>query len=146
MKRADSTRFAWLFWPLLGAHLAAPAADRPADPAAGARLFASRCASCHGVGPGARSNFGPQLNALFGRRAGSAPDYAYSHALKQSGIVWSEPTLRAFLADPDEVVPGTKMRFWGMGNARQVDDLLAYLRRFQPAAQPMPARSAAARR
>ncbi|QNA89176.1 c-type cytochrome [Massilia sp. Dwa41.01b] len=117
---------------LLCVPLAARAAP-PADPAAGARLFASRCASCHGVGPSARGGFGPQLNALFGRTAGATPGYAYSAAMKKSRIVWDERTLRAFLADPDEVVPDTRMRFWGMGNERQVGDLLAYLRSFQPA-------------
>lgn len=113
----------------------APAAG---DPAAGARLFASRCASCHSVGPGARSGFGPQLNGLFGRKAGSLPDYAYSKAMKSVRLAWDERTLRAFLADPDEVVPDTKMRFWGMGNARQVNDLLAHLARFQHVGTVLP--------
>lgn len=106
----------------------APVAAGAADLANGQRLFASRCASCHAVGPSARAGFGPQLNAVIGRRAGSTPDFRYSPAMVKSGIVWNDRTLAAFLDSPGDLVPGTKMRFWGMSDARQVGDLLAYLR------------------
>ena len=102
-----------------------------ADIQSGKDIFTTRCASCHHVGPSARAAFGPQLNAVFGRKAGATDDYRYSDAMKSSTVVWSDETLRAFLQSPTKVVPGTKMRFWGMSNARQIDDLLAYLRTFQ---------------
>jgi cytochrome c len=105
----------------------APAAMAAGDAAAGRKVFTS-CANCHALGPSARHGFGPQLNALLGRKAGVSTGYAYSAAMKASGLVWSEATLTAFLRDPDAVVPGTKMRFWGLGmNERKVADLLAYL-------------------
>ncbi|WP_051972086.1 cytochrome c family protein [Massilia sp. 9096] len=117
------------------------------DAATGAKLFA-QCAGCHQVGPNARAGFAPQLNDLFGRRAGSTPDFRYSAAMKASGIVWNDTTLAAFLHAPDKLVPGTAMRFWGIGDVRQIAALLAYLRTFQspsagqpPAGQP-PAGSA----
>ncbi|MFC5478601.1 c-type cytochrome [Massilia suwonensis] len=106
----------------------APFGAGAADLANGQRLFALRCASCHAVGPSARAGFGPQLNALNGRRAGSTPDFRYSPAMAKSGIVWNDKTLAAFLDSPGGLVPGTKMRFWGMSDAKQVGDLLAYLR------------------
>jgi len=106
----------------------APVTAGAADPVNGQRLFASRCASCHSVGPSARAGFGPQLNAVFGRRAGSTPDFRYSPAMAKSGIVWNDKTLTAFLDAPGDLVPGTKMRFWGMSDTKQVGDLLAYLR------------------
>lgn len=97
------------------------------DTAAGRKLFAS-CANCHAVGPGARHGFGPHLNDLAGRKAGSLAGYAYSPALKASGLVWTPATLTAYLRDPGTLVPGTKMRYWGLGiNERKVADLLAYL-------------------
>jgi cytochrome c len=52
---------------------------------------------------------GPNLNKLFGRKAGTAPGFAYSPALKASGIVWDAKTLDAYLAAPTKVVPGTRM-------------------------------------
>lgn len=113
--------------------LAAPALHA-ADPLAAGRAAFQRCANCHQVGPGARSNFGPQLNGILGRRAGSAADFAYSPAFKRAGFTWNEKNLAAFLRDPDEVVPGNKMRFWGLSSERQIADLLAYLR-----AHPAPA-------
>lgn len=122
---------------LLALHLGAGAADLNN----GQRVFNVRCASCHAVGPSAGNGFGPQLNGLFGRRAGSSPGYSYSSAMKRSGIVWNDKTLAAFIDDPDELVPGTKMRFWGMSNQKQVGDLLAWLRSqaAAPPAGPTPA-------
>lgn len=87
-----------------------------------------KCASCHQVGPSARGGFGPQLNGVLGRRAASTTDYRYSDAMRRSGIVWNEQTLGAFLRGPSDVVPGTRMRFWGISDAQQIADLLAYLR------------------
>ena len=97
------------------------------DAVAGKRAFA-RCASCHQVGASARSVFGPQLNGIIGRRAAAATDYRYSEAMRKSGIVWDEQRLAAFLRSPNKAVPGTSMRFWGIGDEKQIADLLAYLR------------------
>ncbi|CAN5315963.1 hypothetical protein BH11PSE9_BH11PSE9_27610 [soil metagenome] len=112
----------------LGAALAA--AWGPAHAAgnieAGRAAFA-KCASCHQVGPSARGGCGPQLNQIVGRTAGSTADFVYSPAMKKSGIVWTDQTLAAFLKAPGDVVPGNKMRFYGIGDAQQVSDLLAYL-------------------
>ncbi len=102
-------------------------AQAAGDPAAGRKLFAS-CANCHAVGPAAQHGFGPHLNALVGRKAGGLPGYAYSPAMKNSGLVWNQATLTAFLRDPNAVVPGTKMRYWGVGiDEGKVADLLAWL-------------------
>lgn len=100
------------------------------DVAAGKTAF-MKCASCHQVGRSARGGFGPQLNGIIGRQAAATGDFKYSQAMKNSGIVWSEEKLRAFLKSPDDVVPGNKMRFFGIGNDREIDNLLAYLRTFQ---------------
>jgi len=100
------------------------------DVEAGKGVF-KRCASCHLVGPSARGAFGPHLNGLFGRKAGSTPDYKYSSAMKKSGIIWTEQSLTTFLRDPSDVVPGNKMRFWGLNDDKQIADLLAYLRTYQ---------------
>ena len=106
--------------------------SRHEGPVDGATVF-KPCASCHQVGPNARGGFGPQLNGLFGRRAGGTADFKYSDAMTKSGIVWDERTLSAFLRDPDKTVPGTKMRFWGIHDEKEMAALLAYLRTFQDA-------------
>lgn len=98
------------------------------DLAAGQRTFAQRCASCHQIGPYARAGFAPQLNGIVGRKAGSTADFRYSAAMKGSGLIWTEQNLRAFIRDPQEVVPGTSMRFWGLSDEQQLASLVAWLR------------------
>jgi cytochrome c len=127
MKALPPARRLLPFYLILAALQGCSSSDKPVD---GAAAF-QKCASCHQVGAHAQGDFGPQLNGLFGRRAGSTPDYAYSAAMKASNIVWNEQTLAAFLRDPDKVVPDTKMRFWGIGNERELKALLAHLRTFQ---------------
>lgn len=100
------------------------------DAVAGKIAFA-KCASCHQVGPSVRSAFGPQLNSIVGRQAGTNKDFAYSAALKNSRIVWSEASLHAFIKSPNDVVPGNRMRFYGISNEKQIADLIAYLRKFE---------------
>ena len=100
---------------------------RVGDAAAGARIFA-RCRICHTVAAGAASTVGPNLHGLFGRRAGSLADYDYSPAMKHSGVVWSDATLAKFLRDPKAFIPGGHVGFPGIGDASEVDSLLAYLR------------------
>ena len=106
-------------WPLLAA--------AAGDAVSGQKLF-KPCASCHAVGPYASAGYGPQLNGIIGRKAAATADFKYSEAMRKSGIVWNEQNLAAFMRAPDEVVPGTKMRFWGVKDAQQIADLLAYLR------------------
>lgn len=118
---------------LAGLHGVAQAADRVE---AGKRVFA-RCLNCHEVGANARNGFGPQLNGVLGRQAGSAPGYSYSPAMKAARVVWNERNLAAFLRDTDAVVPGNKMRFFGFFSQRQLDDLMVYLRA-NPAVAPAP--------
>ena len=126
-----------LFSPLAAAVLllapgaAAQAAAAPAtltgNAEAGKAAF-RKCASCHQVGPSARGGFGPKLTGVIGRKAGSTTDYKYSAAMKNANIVWTEQNLAGFLKAPSDFIPGNNMRFWGIGNAQQVADLLAYLR------------------
>jgi cytochrome c len=122
---------------LLGTGTEALAAPAPAQAQvdAGRRLFA-RCTNCHEVGAGARNGFGPQLNGIVGRKAGSAPAYAYSPALKQAGFVWNEQKLVAFIRDSEKVVPGNKMRFLSFMSEKQAADIVAYLRTQGVAAGP----------
>ena len=114
---------------VLGLALAAPA-HAAGDAAAGRAAF-NKCASCHQVGPNAKSGFGPHLTAIIGRPAAAAKDYNYSDAMKKSGLVWNEKNLTAFIKSPSDTVPGTKMRFWGISNEKQIADMLAYLRSMQ---------------
>jgi len=92
----------------------------------GAAVF-NRCMVCHSNAKGAPAKIGPNLFGVVGRKAGSAPGFAYSAAMKNSGIVWSDDKLKTYVAHPAQTVPGTKMSFGGIANPHDVDDLVAYL-------------------
>jgi len=110
---------------LLAALLALPlAAARAQDAAAGGMSF-QQCGECHS--PGASNGAGPGLKGIIGRRAGSHDGFAYSGALKASGITWDAKTLDAFLAHPATAVPGNAMAFPGIDDAKDRADLIAYL-------------------
>jgi cytochrome c len=96
------------------------------DAAAGKTSF-NKCLACHAIGEGAVNKVGPQLNGLDGRKSGTAPDFTYSEANKNSGITWNEAQFKDYIRDPKAKIPGTRMVFAGIKNEKEVDDLWAYL-------------------
>jgi cytochrome c len=113
--------------------LCVPAAMSAADTSfdkikvsAGKQLFDAECRRCHS--PDAdRQSYGPPLENVVGRGAGTYPDYDYSTALSASGIVWTPAALRAWMEDNTGFMPGTKMRHVGIEDRTVQDFILAYL-------------------
>jgi cytochrome c len=106
------------------------------DPVAGERVFGT-CKVCHQVGENAKNAVGPKQNGLLGRKAGTIEGFNYSEANKNSGIVWTEETLKEYLRDPRKMIPGTKMVFGGIKEDQKIDDLIAYLKQFGPDGKKM---------
>jgi cytochrome c len=104
------------------------------DPAAGEQSF-KKCLPCHAIGPGAKNKVGPELNGLNGRKSGTAPNYNYSDANKNSGITWNEETFEKYITDPRAMIPGTKMIFPGIKSDKERDNLWAYISQFGPDGQ-----------
>lgn len=96
------------------------------DPARGEQLW-RKCASCHTLEANGRNRAGPRLHGVFGRVAGSVADYRYSDALKNSGIIWNDQTLDAYIKDAEAFVPGTKM-YGGLSQDADRADLLSFLK------------------
>ena len=113
---------------IIGSAALAPAALAQ-DADAGKTSF-NKCMACHSIGEGAKNKVGPELNGLDGRKAGTAPDYNYSDANKNSGITWNEATFKEYIKDPKAKVPGTKMAFAGIKNDTEVNNLWAYISKF----------------
>jgi cytochrome c len=101
-----------------------PASAQTGDATRGEEIY-QRCIACHALD---RNRTGPKHCGLFGRRAGSVPDFPYSQAMRKSGIVWDEASLDRFLESPLKAVPGTKMGYAGVKDAKERADLIAYLR------------------
>jgi cytochrome c len=93
-----------------------------------ARLaFNNRCRQCHVTKEG-DNRLGPSLFDVFGRKAGSAPGFAYSSAMKNADIVWDAETLSRYIENPDAVVPGNKMKpFTGISDPEQRAKIIAHL-------------------
>lgn len=73
---------------------------------------------------------GPSLAGVIGRKAGSVAGVRYSKALAQSGLVWGEESLDAYLAAPATLVPGTTMTI-RISNTQDRQDLISYLKTLQ---------------
>lgn len=84
------------------------AAGTPNATPGGEQAFAM-CSACHSRTAGGAQRMGPNLHGVVGRKAGSNPGFAYSPALRDSGIVWDAQSLDAYLAAPAQLVPGTRM-------------------------------------
>jgi cytochrome c len=108
---------------------AAASAAFAQDAAAGKTSF-NKCMACHAIGEGAKNKVGPELNGMNGRKSGTAPDYSYSDANKNSGITWNEAEFKDYIRDPKAKIPGTKMIFAGVKNEKEVGDLWAFLAQY----------------
>lgn len=96
---------------------------------AGAAVF-KRCATCHAVGPDAKTKVGPQLNGLAGRKAGSVAGFSYSQANRNAAIVWDEASFVDYIRNPAAKIPGTRKVFAGIASADDAHALWQYLAGF----------------
>ena len=99
------------------------------DAAAGEKIF-NQCRTCHQIGETAKNAVGPQLNGIFGRKAGTAEGYSYSAAYKSLDKVWSPENFTVYIKDPRGVTPGTKMVFPGLKDETQINNLIAFLKQY----------------
>ena len=103
---------------------ALPGAALAADAEAGKTVF-NKCKACHQLGKNA---VGPNLVGVFGRKAGTAPDFNYSDAVKNSGITWDDANLNEWLSGPSKKIPGTKMIFAGIKDDTDRANVIEYLK------------------
>lgn len=91
----------------------------------GQQVFEQKCTMCHALQP-APGKMGPPLAGVAGRKAGTAPGFAYSNALKASNITWTPEQMDAFIKAPGKTVPGTKMLL-GEADAAKRAAVIQYL-------------------
>ena len=109
-----------------GASLAGnPAA---ATDASHGKVLFQACAACHSEKPDA---IGPSLKGVVGRKAAALEDFRYSAPMRRANLTWDDANLRAYIADPQATVKGNRMPFGGLRDAKDVDDVVAYLKTLQ---------------
>lgn len=104
-----------------------PVAANAADAEAGKAVF-GKCKACHQIGEGAKNAVGPALTGVVGKKAGSVEGFAYSEAVKASGVTWDEANLKEWLTDAKKKIPGNKMVFMGLKDPADIDNLIEYLK------------------
>ncbi len=117
-----STGFALGVIGSIGSAFAASDADH------GKVVFQQSCAICHATTTAQlkTAGQGPLLAGVFGRKAGSLPNFGYTKALAASKITWDADNLDHFLANPAAFVPGTAMVV-AVANTTDRSDVVAYL-------------------
>ncbi len=98
-----------------------------ADVNVGSRI-AKKCAACHTFEKGGVNKIGPNLFGIIGRKKGSLPGFSYSEAMVKKGGVWTIQDINQFITKPKDYLPGTKMAFAGLKNAKDRANVIAYLK------------------
>jgi len=104
-----------------------PSSASSAPAAGGAPASFAMCKACHAVEPG-RNGLGPSLAGIHGTKAGDVEGFQFSQAMLDSGLIWDDATLDAFLADPRGTVPGTRMSFAGMKDEAKRKEVIEYIK------------------
>lgn len=105
----------------------AASADEP-----GKLAFNNHCRTCHTVREG-DNRLGPSLYGVVGRQAGTLSGFVFSEDMRQSRIIWDAASLDRFIANPDEAVPGNRMKpYGGMRDAQERAAIIAYLQSVSP--------------
>lgn len=112
----------------VAALVAVPVTASAQDVEAGAGVF-KKCAACHQIGADAKNGLGPSLHCVAGKPAGHHEGFAYSDAVKNSGITWTDENLLAWFEKDDKLIKGNKMIFpAGVKNEEDRINLLAYMK------------------
>ena len=107
-----------------GALASAQPAPPAGDPERGERVYRERCSGCHSLDA---NRIGPAHRGVFGRRAGQAPGFNYSPAVRRANLVWTAANLDRWLTNPQALIPGQRMNFQ-LGDPALRADVIAYLR------------------
>jgi cytochrome c len=121
IKRACGPVCAWLLW-----LCALGAAGLPAHAQEAGKKVFEECSACHSPDPGV-NGVGPTLFGIVGTRAGEVEGFRFSGPMKRSGVVWTPDMLDKYIADPQAVVPGTRMPYSGLADAALRSELVKYL-------------------
>src|SRR5258708_40208310 len=93
---------------LITAMSAAAPARADGDARVGQALFTDRCVACHATQPTRKP--APLLEGVYGRRAGTAPNYIYSAALRNASFTCDAQTVEKRVSNPPAFIPGVNTK------------------------------------
>jgi cytochrome c len=96
----------------------------------------AQCSLCHSITETPRRMAGPDLYGVFDRKAGADVAYRYSSAFIEADLVWDREMLNAFLENSRAVVPGNKMAFGGIRDAKKRKAVICALKGLRRADGP----------
>ena len=92
------------------------------------RIIWFKCRSCHALEVDGPHKVGPSLNGLMGSPAATKEGFVYSKAMMDSGVIWDEKSLDAFIQKPTAYIKGTKMAFIGIKKESDRQALIKYIK------------------
>ena len=140
---------------LLAMGMGGAAQAQAADLAEAKAAYIDQCGKCHGIVEGEAQGvpaglmgvriassdmrfavampYGPSLRGVYGRAAGSMPDFDYSKAFRQTltGVIWQDDTLERWMTDSQKWAPGTRM-YYRQPDAAIRRRILDYLKAHSP--------------
>jgi len=105
---------------------ALPAPYNAANYEVGRTVFA-QCRSCHTISNGGANMVGPNLHGVIGRPVASLANFSYSPPARGAHFNWDAEHLDQWIANPQAMLPGTRMGFAGVRDATQRRDVIAYI-------------------
>ncbi len=99
---------------------------------------ARKCVVCHSFKKGGAKKIGPPLWDVVNAKRARSAGFRYSKAMAKTGGEWGYAELDAFLANPKQAVPGTKMFFTGIKKASDRAGLIAFMRSLSDNPAPLP--------
>jgi len=85
-----------------------------------------QCQACHALEKGQGHATGPNLFGVYGRKAGKIAGFNFSADLKAAVFRWDAQHLDAFLRNPRQSFPNTRMAFGGLSSATDRQALICH--------------------
>ena len=89
-----------------------------------------KCRFCHSIRENDRARMAPSLYRILGKPAAVGENFTYSPALiemRNNGLIWTPETIDAFISDPENFVPGNRMRVEGINDEKTRELIINYL-------------------